>query len=60
METIIAMWAVLPIEWQIAAGVGVPVLGIVAGFVVKKTKWKGDDAILDKAKGLWKRLRGQP
>ena len=60
METIIAMWAVLPVEWQIAAGVGVPAVGIVAGFIVKRTKTQKDDAVLDKAKGLWKRLRGQP
>jgi hypothetical protein len=53
------MWAVLPIEWQIAAGIGVPALGIVAGFVVKKTKTTKDDAILDKAKAVWRKLRGQ-
>ncbi|OHD25711.1 MAG: hypothetical protein A2Y38_00445 [Spirochaetes bacterium GWB1_59_5] len=56
---IIAAWATIPPEWQVVAVVGVPIIGAAAAFVVKRTKTQADDALLDKAKGLWKRIRGQ-
>jgi hypothetical protein len=59
METLIAIWNILPPQYQIAATVGVPMLGIVATFIVKRTKTKADDRLLAKAKGIWTKLRGK-